>query len=152
MEQIHHITDILWPPKWRTALLAVQNNSLLLLSRCLDSSVRLKPFLRKAPARAARAARSSPHEAPRFLTKLRDKSGTFSQFEVGRERLEGDLVLQNGENIFTLQLGFPFRTKLTISAAGWTRAKVGFEGDEILSSNYVEVGIQLPKARRILSH
>ncbi|CAK9004540.1 unnamed protein product [Durusdinium trenchii] len=80
--------------------------------------------------------------APRFLTKLRDKSGTFSQFE---ERLEGDLVLQNGENIFTLQLGFPFRTKLTISAAGWTRAKVGFEGDEILSSNYVEVGIQLPK-------
>ena len=60
--------------------------------------------------------------------------------------MEGDLILQNGEDIFTLQLGFPFRTKLSISAAGWTRAKVGWEKDEILSSNYVEVGIQLPKA------
>ena len=28
-----------------------------------------------------------------------------------QERMEGDLILQNGENIFTLQLGFPFRTK-----------------------------------------
>lgn len=80
--------------------------------------------------------------APRFLTKLRDSRGRTSKF---KERLEGDLVLQNGEGIFTLQLGFPFRTKLCISAAGWTRAKVGFEGDEILSSNFVEVGIQLPK-------
>ena len=54
-------------------------------------------------------------------------------------------MLQNGENIFTLQLGFPFRStlqpenirppfsplglsrwfRLTISAAGWTRATVG---------------------------
>lgn len=80
--------------------------------------------------------------APRFLTKLRDSRGRTSKF---KERLEGDLVLQNGEGIFTLQLGFPFRTKLCISAAGWTRAKVGSEGDEILSSNFVEVGIQLPK-------
>lgn len=80
--------------------------------------------------------------APRFLTKLRDSRRRTSKF---KERLEGDLVLQNGEGIFTLQLGFPFRTKLCISAAGWTRAKVGSEGDEILSSNFVEVGIQLPK-------
>lgn len=80
--------------------------------------------------------------APRFLTKLRDCRGRISKF---KERLEGDLVLQNGEGIFTLQLGFPFRTKLCISAAGWTRATVGSEGNEILSSNYVEVGIQLPK-------
>ena len=67
-----------------------------------------------------------------------------------QDRIEGDLVLQNGENIFTLQLGFPFRStqgpcmqyshgcrvafaeqvllysvRLTISAAGWTRATVG---------------------------
>ncbi|CAJ1378327.1 unnamed protein product [Effrenium voratum] len=80
--------------------------------------------------------------APKFLTRLRSSDGQSLAFQ---ERMWGDLILQNGENIFTLQLGFPFRSKLSISAAGWTRARVGFDGDEIVSSNYVEVGIQLPK-------
>ena len=38
--------------------------------------------------------------------------GTSLRLKRVEERLEGDLVLQNGEGIFTLQLGFPFRTKL----------------------------------------
>ncbi|CAE7572262.1 CPK16 [Symbiodinium natans] len=83
--------------------------------------------------------------APRFLTTLRNTSGRDGGKGSYKDRIEGDLVLQNGENIFTLQLGFPFRSTLTISAAGWTRATVGWDGDKILSSNYVEVGIKLPK-------
>ncbi|CAE7817706.1 CPK16, partial [Symbiodinium necroappetens] len=83
--------------------------------------------------------------APRFLTTLRTTTGRDGGESSYKDRLEGDLVLQNGENIFTLQLGFPFRSTLTISAAGWTRATVGWDGDEIVTSNYVEVGIKLPK-------
>ncbi|CAE7947773.1 CPK16, partial [Symbiodinium sp. KB8] len=82
--------------------------------------------------------------APKFLTKLRDTRGTPTSGPY-QGRMEGDLVLQNGEGIFTLQLGFPFRNTLTISAAGWTRAQISWKGDEIVATNYVEVGIKLPK-------
>ncbi|CAE7774834.1 CPK16, partial [Symbiodinium sp. CCMP2456] len=82
--------------------------------------------------------------APKFLTKLRDTRGTPTSGPY-QGRMEGDLVLQNGEGIFTLQLGFPFRSTLSISAAGWTRAQISWKGDEIVATNYVEVGIKLPK-------
>lgn len=86
------------------------------------------------------------------------------------ERLEGDLVLQNGEGIFTLQLGFPFRTKLKpqaflrlrrpslpklqrtifsktfflrlcISAAGWTRATVGGKIPSSVESRHKKIAM-----------
>lgn len=79
---------------------------------------------------------------PKFLTTVREsvfRNGDFCH------RLSGDLVLQNGEGIFTLELGFPFRTKFSISAAGWTRAAVGWQGEAVTVSNEVEVGIKVPK-------
>eukprot|EP00931_Biecheleriopsis_adriatica_P039603 TRINITY_DN22638_c0_g1_i2.p1 TRINITY_DN22638_c0_g1~~TRINITY_DN22638_c0_g1_i2.p1 ORF type:complete len:630 (+),score=158.09 TRINITY_DN22638_c0_g1_i2:64-1953(+) len=83
--------------------------------------------------------------APRFLTTFRDTRSQTAGSEEFQARAQGDLVLQNGEDIFSLELGFPFRSKLTISAAGWTRANIGWAGDEVVTSNYVEVGIQVPK-------
>lgn len=80
--------------------------------------------------------------APLFRATIFD---TFRRDGDAMERLQGDLVLQNGKDIFTLELGFPFRTSFKISAAGWTRARVGWEQDAISASNYVEVGIQLPR-------
>jgi len=83
--------------------------------------------------------------APRFLTAFRDMRGRGATAGSAKVRAEGDLVLQNGEDIFTLELGFPFRTRLQLSAAGWTRAAISWDGDKAYASNYVEVGVQIPK-------
>jgi len=80
--------------------------------------------------------------APRFLTTLRDSCVKDGEYQ---ERLHGDLVLQNGESILSVEMGFPFKTTFSISAAGWTRARVGSQDDNVVVSNYVEVGLQLPK-------
>jgi len=82
--------------------------------------------------------------APRFLCTFLDIRGRSSSAPF-EERAMGTMVLQNGENIFTLELGFPFRTKLQLSASAWTRAKIGWEDDKVVCSNYVEVGVQVPK-------
>merc|ERR1740123_1172104 len=73
----------------------------------------------------------------RFLATLRD---TFTKTGSYQERLQGDMVLQNGENIVKVELGFPFYKTFRISAAGWTRARVGWEGDSISISNSIEIG------------
>merc|ERR1719410_2528042 len=57
------------------------------------------------------------------------------------------MVLQNGEDLITVELRFGFGMKKTfaISAAGWSRSKVGWEGNSVMVSNVVEIGLQLPK-------
>lgn len=64
------------------------------------------------------------------------------------ERMQGDLVLQNGEGLLTLEL---FSRKLSVSAAGWTRSSIGREGDGIYIFNEVEVGLRVPKVPGIAS-
>lgn len=80
--------------------------------------------------------------APRFIASVRD---TFVRNGEYLERLQGDLVLQNGQDILTVELGFPFRTSFTVSAAGWTRACIGSKGRRVSVSNHVEIGLQVPR-------
>jgi len=83
--------------------------------------------------------------APRFLTTFYDTRGSSNKVGSYQERAQGDMVLENGEGIFQLELGFPFRTTFSISCSGWTRACIGWDGEQVLTSNYVELGIQVPK-------
>jgi len=61
------------------------------------------------------------------------------------ERLIGDLVLQNGKDILTVELGFPFNKVIKVSAAGWTRAFIGWSKDNVLVECEVVIGMQVPK-------
>jgi len=61
------------------------------------------------------------------------------------ERLIGDLVLQNGQDILTVELGFPFNKVIKVSAAGWTRAFIGWSEDKVLVECQVVIGMQLPR-------
>jgi len=85
---------------------------------------------------------------PRFRTIVRDTYARSGAFE---ERLQGDMILENGQDILTVELGFPFRTKFSISAAGWTRAHVGWEDEFVTVSSYIEVGLNLPSVPGIES-
>eukprot|EP00930_Biecheleria_cincta_P089358 TRINITY_DN78644_c0_g1_i1.p1 TRINITY_DN78644_c0_g1~~TRINITY_DN78644_c0_g1_i1.p1 ORF type:complete len:378 (+),score=69.37 TRINITY_DN78644_c0_g1_i1:57-1190(+) len=82
--------------------------------------------------------------APRFAAHVRDAypSGVSGDYQ---ERLQADLVLQNGEDILTVELRFPFRGKFSISAAGWARARVGRQGDSVRVAADVELGLHVPK-------
>jgi hypothetical protein len=81
--------------------------------------------------------------SPRFSTTVKD---LFRRVDGGdlTERLVGDLVLVNGEDIISVRLGFPFNTKLSLSAAGFCRCLVAWEADRIVVSTYIEVGLQVP--------
>mmetsp|Transcript_19994 Transcript_19994/g.46531 ORF Transcript_19994/g.46531 Transcript_19994/m.46531 type:complete len:857 (-) Transcript_19994:258-2828(-) len=61
------------------------------------------------------------------------------------ERLAGDLILQNGKDILTVELGFPFNKVIAVSAAGWTRAFIGWSDDAVLVECEVEIGMTVPK-------
>lgn len=80
--------------------------------------------------------------APRFTATIVD---TFRETACGHERLEGELVLQNGKDILTVILGFPFFTTISLSAAGVARARLGRQGDAVFVQADVEFGIQLPR-------
>jgi len=83
---------------------------------------------------------------PRFTCSVRDSirhSGPY------RERLEGDLVLQNGEGLLTVEPRF--LGKISISAAGWARCRVGQEGDAVQMVAEVELGLQIPKVPGLTS-
>lgn len=79
--------------------------------------------------------------APRFLATVRDSSRRSGEYV---ERLSGDLVLQNGKDIITVELGFPFRTTFSISCAGWTRCLIGSEGGSISVANVIRLGLKAP--------
>mmetsp|Transcript_31575 Transcript_31575/g.87068 ORF Transcript_31575/g.87068 Transcript_31575/m.87068 type:complete len:463 (+) Transcript_31575:19-1407(+) len=82
--------------------------------------------------------------APLFHATVHDSFLRKSDTDY-KERLIGNLVLQNGEDILTVELKFPFNRTFTISAAGWARARVGREGDCVRTLADVEIGLRLPK-------
>ena len=144
---------------WRRAREAVRAIKVAKVEQSLDATCkitkapRFQTTLRRTTGRDGGKGSYKDHGSS--LNKSQDRS---SKSWFPEDRIEGDLVLQNGENIFTLQLGFPFRSKqgpnshlldlalphsaalrLTISAAGWTRATVG---------RSLRQGGSVPRARR----
>lgn len=80
---------------------------------------------------------------PLFRCDVRDsaaKDGTY------QERLIGDLVLENGDGLLSVELNMGlFSRTFSISAAGWARCWLGGEGDEVRMKADVEIGLQVPK-------
>jgi len=86
--------------------------------------------------------------APLFHAQARGsevQSGDYS------ERLVADIVLQNGDKMLCVELGFPFNSKFTISAAGWARCRVGQEPGSVICKASVEMGLQVPKVPGLTS-
>ncbi|CAJ1439265.1 unnamed protein product [Effrenium voratum] len=81
--------------------------------------------------------------APLFRAQVRDSDKTVGNYQ---ERLIADIVLQNGDKMLGVELGFPFSSKFTISAAGWARCRVGREPGSVRCQALVEMGLQVPKA------
>jgi hypothetical protein len=80
--------------------------------------------------------------APRFLTTVYDSNQRTDEMD---ERLIGDLVLTNGADILKVEVGFPFYKTFAVSAAGWARSRVGSKDGQVSISNFVEIGMQVPK-------
>lgn len=80
--------------------------------------------------------------SPRFVATVRD---TFTMAGSYEERLQGDLVLQNGQDILTVDVGFPFKSTFSVSAAGWTRCCIGSDGEFIGVSNDIVLGLKVPR-------
>lgn len=59
--------------------------------------------------------------SPLFHAQVRNSSKVSGNYH---ERLVADIVLQNGDKMLCVELGFPFSSKFTISAAGWARCNV----------------------------
>mmetsp|Transcript_135100 Transcript_135100/g.328363 ORF Transcript_135100/g.328363 Transcript_135100/m.328363 type:complete len:219 (+) Transcript_135100:44-700(+) len=81
--------------------------------------------------------------SPLFRATIWDSSRRDEEGDM--ERLVGDLVLQNGEDILTVTLGFPFATTLSVSAAGAARARIGQSKDTVYLQADVDIGLQIPK-------
>mmetsp|Transcript_69730 Transcript_69730/g.167399 ORF Transcript_69730/g.167399 Transcript_69730/m.167399 type:complete len:578 (-) Transcript_69730:206-1939(-) len=79
---------------------------------------------------------------PRFIATIED-STTVTGDE--HERLVGELVLQNGDRILTVDLGFPLNTNLSLSTEGSAKARIGRIGDSVFLQADVEIGLFLPK-------
>mmetsp|Transcript_149960 Transcript_149960/g.462946 ORF Transcript_149960/g.462946 Transcript_149960/m.462946 type:complete len:591 (-) Transcript_149960:130-1902(-) len=82
--------------------------------------------------------------SPLFKAHITDSSRTDEEDDT--ERLVGDLILQNGQDILTVTLGFPFSTSLSVSAAGSARARIGRSQDAVYLQADVDIGLQIPKA------
>lgn len=59
------------------------------------------------------------------------------------ERGRVDLVLQDGEDMCLVKLGFPFFSDFSISAAGWGRTYIGWEGETVRLQADSEAGVKL---------
>ena len=81
--------------------------------------------------------------APHFRATVRDSQRTGPGSY--KERLETDLVLQNGEGIVTVSLNFPFSTSFSIGAAGWLRAYIGECEEDVRVRADVEIGLNVPR-------
>jgi hypothetical protein len=88
--------------------------------------------------------------APHFVVTVRD-STRWSSDQVAateaaksKERMVGSMVLQNGKDIFSVELGFPVNTTLRISAAGLAYARVGRSPNGVYLSCDVDLGMKLP--------
>jgi len=79
--------------------------------------------------------------APRFLCTVHDSDAADGDC---KERLVGDLILQNGAGIFNVELRF-FSKQFSIDAAGWARCKVCSCNENVRMAADVQVGMQVPK-------
>ena len=87
--------------------------------------------------------------SPLFHAQVRNSSKMSGNYH---ERLVADIVLQNGDKMLCVELGFPFSSTFTISAAGWARCRVGREGnDSVQCQAFVEMGLQVPKVPGLTS-
>ncbi|CAK9013600.1 Uncharacterized protein SCF082_LOCUS11998 [Durusdinium trenchii] len=82
--------------------------------------------------------------APHFRAHVRETEQTQTEGPY-KERLETDLVLQNGDGIVTVSLNFPFSTSFSIGAAGWLRASIGQYEDDVRVRADVEIGLNVPR-------
>eukprot|EP00930_Biecheleria_cincta_P004147 TRINITY_DN105030_c0_g1_i1.p1 TRINITY_DN105030_c0_g1~~TRINITY_DN105030_c0_g1_i1.p1 ORF type:complete len:442 (-),score=93.72 TRINITY_DN105030_c0_g1_i1:542-1867(-) len=81
--------------------------------------------------------------SPHFIATLQE-SPTGADAEK-RERCTANLVLQNGDGILTVKLGFPISTTLSLSAAGEVKARLGQWSDAVYLQGDVELGLWIPK-------
>ncbi|CAE7811456.1 unnamed protein product [Symbiodinium sp. CCMP2592] len=86
--------------------------------------------------------------APLFHAQARSSQVESDDYS---ERLVADIVLQNGDKMLCVELGFPFNSKFTISAAGWARCRVGREPGSVICKAQVEMGLQVPKVPGLTS-
>lgn len=84
--------------------------------------------------------------APHFLCTVYNSTAQDDDYQ---ERLIGDLVLQNGQDLLNVDLRF--FSHFSISASGWARCNVGREGDSVRFSSRVQVGMQVPKVPGLTS-
>ena len=57
---------------------------------------------------------------------------------------------QSYEGLMKVELPFPFKGSFTVSAAGWSRCQIGWNGRDIGMSSDIELGLQVPKAPMVL--
>lgn len=86
--------------------------------------------------------------SPEFECRVRDSFETSSEEE--EQRLVGELVLQNGSEILSVNLTFPFSTTFSVSAAGVAFARIGRIGDQVYLQADVKMGLQIPKVPGIV--
>lgn len=86
--------------------------------------------------------------SPLFHAQVRKSSKVSGSYH---ERLVADIVLQNGQKILCVELGFPFSSQFTISAAGWARCRVGREPGSVRCQALVEMGLHVPKVPGLTS-
>lgn len=80
--------------------------------------------------------------SPHFIATLQE-SQTMGDGEK-KERCSANLVLQNGDGILTVKLGFPLRTTLSLSAAGEVKARLGQWNDAVYLQGDAELGLWIP--------
>lgn len=86
--------------------------------------------------------------SPEFECRVRDSFESSDEDE--EQRLVGELVLQNGKEILSVSLTFPFSTTFSVSAAGVAFARIGRIGDKVYLQADVKMGLQIPKVPGIV--
>eukprot|EP00929_Paragymnodinium_shiwhaense_P056859 TRINITY_DN28466_c0_g1_i1.p1 TRINITY_DN28466_c0_g1~~TRINITY_DN28466_c0_g1_i1.p1 ORF type:complete len:544 (-),score=131.12 TRINITY_DN28466_c0_g1_i1:95-1624(-) len=82
--------------------------------------------------------------SPRFRMSVRETAMADGSQEAVENRLEGDMVLINGKDLTTVEIGFPLFTTIKISAAGRSRVYFGYNGDDLFNSVDVDCGVTIP--------
>lgn len=80
--------------------------------------------------------------SPHFIATLQE-SHTTGNVEQ-KERCSANLVLQNGDGILTVKLGFPICTTLSLSAAGEVKARLGQWNNAVYLQGDAELGLWIP--------
>eukprot|EP00929_Paragymnodinium_shiwhaense_P028592 TRINITY_DN16553_c0_g1_i3.p1 TRINITY_DN16553_c0_g1~~TRINITY_DN16553_c0_g1_i3.p1 ORF type:complete len:449 (-),score=76.60 TRINITY_DN16553_c0_g1_i3:98-1444(-) len=81
---------------------------------------------------------------PRPHFKATVQAGAVEAQHDGQQRMTGELVLTNGDEMINVHLGFPLNTTVAISCAGICKAKIGRLQDDVFLQNEVALGLSLP--------